>query len=159
MERFTQIVTFAATLGSGIMGGLFFIFSVCIMAAFARLSPANGIAAMNSINVTILNGWFLGAFMGTALLSLFLIVAWFLAWIPTGQAFVLAGSLVYLIGIIGVTMVFNVPMNDALAAVAADSSEGAALWQDYLSRWTMWNHVRTLAGIGASALFLLALWT
>ncbi len=159
MERFTQIATFAAALGSGIMGGLFFIFSVCIMAAFARLSPANGIAAMNSINVTILNGWFLSVFMGTALLSLFLIVAWFFSWIPAGQAFVLAGSLAYLVGIMIVTMVFNVPMNDALAAVAPDSAEGAALWQDHLSRWTMWNHVRTLGGIGASARFILALWT
>ena len=40
---------------------------------------------------------------------------------------VLAGSLLYLVGIIGVTMFFNVPMNDALAAVNPDSSEGAGL--------------------------------
>jgi len=156
-ERIAPIATFLAALGAGIMGGLFFIFSNTIMAAFGKLPPANGIAAMNSISVTILNGTFLGVFMGTALVSAVLIVCWFLGWMPSGGTLAVAGSVVYLVGIIGVTMVFNVPMNDALAAVQPDSAAGADLWQDYLSRWTMWNHVRTIAGIGASALFILAL--
>jgi uncharacterized membrane protein len=68
----------------------------------------------------------------------------------------LAGSIVYLVGIIGVTMVFNVPMNDALAAAQPESAEAATFWQQYLSTWTMWNHVRTIAGTGALALFILA---
>jgi uncharacterized membrane protein len=157
MERIAQIVTLLAALGAGVMAGLFFIFSNTIMAAFGKLSPANGIAAMNSINATILNGTFLTVFMGTGLLCILLVVGWFFGWMPSRATLALAGSLIYLVGIIGVTMVFNVPMNDALAAVQPDSSEGAALWQDYLSRWTMWNHVRTVAGIGASALFILAL--
>jgi uncharacterized membrane protein len=156
IERLVQILTFIAALGSGLLGGLFFIFSVCVMAALARLSPANGIAAMNSINVTILNGWFLTVFMGTALVSAALIVLSPFAWQTPASALMLAASLVFLIGIIAVTMVFNVPMNNALAAVQPDSPEGASLWQDYLARWTMWNHVRTVAGLGASALFILA---
>ena len=156
MERIVQVITFFAALGSGLLGGLFFVFSVCIMAAFAKLSSANGISAMQSINVTILNGTFLMAFLGTALLSVALIMAWLFSGMPSGSMLAVAGGLVYLIGIIAVTMVFNVPMNDALAAVQPDSAQGASLWQDYLSRWTMWNHVRTIAGIGASALFILA---
>ena len=68
----------------------------------------------------------------------------------------LAGSLIYLIGIIGVTMFVNVPMNDALMAISPDSAEGAALWKDYLVNWTLWNHVRTVAGIGALAAFVIA---
>lgn len=156
MERIAQIVTLMAALGAGIMGGLFFIFSNTIMAAFGKLAPANGIAAMNSINVTILNGTFLTIFMSTAVLSAVLIVGWFFGWTPAGGTLALAGAMIYLAGIIGVTMVFNVPMNDALAAVQPDSVEGASLWQDYLTRWTMWNHVRTIAGIASSALFILA---
>ena len=78
MERVAQALTFLAALGSGLMAGLFFIFSVTIMASLAKLTPAGGIAAMQSINVTILSGTFLGVFMGTALISLALIVAWFL---------------------------------------------------------------------------------
>lgn len=158
MERFTQTLTFIAALGSGVLGGLFFIFSVCIMAAFARLSPANGINAMNSINATILNGWFLTVFMGTTLLCAALIVGWLLSWLPSGGMLVALGGAILIVGMFGVTMVFNVPMNDALAAVNPDSAEGAALWQDHLVRWTMWNHVRTVASILPSALFILALW-
>jgi uncharacterized membrane protein len=157
MERIAQILSFLAALGSGLMAGLFFIFSVTIMAALGKLAPACGIAAMQSINVTILSGTFLGVFMGTALISAALIVAWFLGWVPSGSAFVLAASILYLAGIIGVTMVFNVPMNDALVAMDPGSAEAAKYWQEYLSTWTMWNHVRTLAGIGSLALFVLAL--
>ena len=157
MERTIGTLILLAALGSGIMGGLFFVFSNTIMAAFGKLPPTNGIAAMNSINATILNGAFLAVFMGTAALSVALLVGWLFGWMPSGGTFALAGALVYLIGIIGVTMVFNVPMNNALAAVQADSPEGAHLWQDYLARWTMWNHVRTVAGVAGSALFILAL--
>jgi uncharacterized membrane protein len=156
MERFIQVLTFITALGSGLLGGLFFVFSVCIMTALGRLSPPNGIAAMQSINVTILNGTFLTVFLGAALACAALILASFLSWTPSGSMLALAGSLVFLVGITGVTMVFNVPMNNALDAVRPDSPEGAALWQDYLSRWTMWNHVRTIAGLGASALLMLA---
>ncbi len=155
-DRIVQIVTFAAALGAGIMGGLFFIFSNTIMASFGKLPPAQGIAAMNSINVTILNGTFLSIFMGTALLSVALIAGWFLGLIPSGGLFTVAAALVYLVGIIGVTMIFNVPMNDTLATMQSDSAQGLELWQDYLTRWTLWNHVRTVAGIVSSALFILA---
>ena len=155
MERLAQTLTFLAAIGSGLMAGLLFIFSVTFMAALAKLTPANGIAAMQSINVTILSGTFLSVFMGTALVCLALIVAWFLGWMPSGGLFVVAGSIVYLVGIIGVTMVFNVPMNDALNAMQPESTEAAAYWQEYLSNWVPWNHVRTVAGIASLALFIL----
>ena len=37
------------------------------------------------------------------------------------------------------------------------STEAAALWTRYLSTWTVWNHVRTAAALGATASFILAL--
>jgi len=155
MERIVNATLFLTALGSGLIAGLFFIFSVCIMTALGRLTPASGIAAMQSINVVILNGIFLSVFIGTAVLCLALIAAWFLGGVPSGGLLVVAGSLLYLAGIIGVTMFVNVPMNDALMAVSPDSSEGAALWKDYLVNWTMWNHVRTIAGIGSLGLLIL----
>src|SRR4051812_1523632 len=101
MERAAQVLIFLGALGSGLMAGLFFVFSVTIMAALAKLAPASGIAAMQSIDVTIVGGTFLSVFMGTALISIALIVAWFLGWIPSGGIYVLAGSIAYLAGIIG----------------------------------------------------------
>src|SRR5689334_20485892 len=149
MERLAQALTFLAALGSGLMAGLFFIFSITIMASLEKLTPANGIAAMQSINVTILGGTFLSVFMGTALICLVLIVAWFLGWVPSGGVYVLAGAIVYLVGIIGVTMVFNVPLNDALMTIQPESAQAAARWQQYLTSWMPWNHVRTVAGIAS----------
>jgi uncharacterized membrane protein len=70
---------------------------------------------------------------------------------------VLAACLLYLAGTILVTIVFNVPLNNALAVVQPESAEGAKLWATYLSRWTMWNHVRMIAALAAATLFTLSL--
>src|SRR5205809_464258 len=91
----------------------------------SRLRCCVGIPAMQSVNVTILSGTFLSLFMGTALISAALIVTWFLGWVPSGGVLLLAASVLYLVGVFGVTMVFNVPMNDALAAMEPGSAEAA----------------------------------
>jgi len=111
---------------------------------------------MQSINVVVLNPWFFTAFFGTATSCLALATFGVFNWNQPGALYLLAGSALYLLGSIAVTMTGNVPMNDALAAVAPDSAEGAALWTRYLSDWTMWNHVRTAASLAASAAFILA---
>jgi uncharacterized membrane protein len=59
-------LTLAAALGCGLLAGLFFAFSVSVMKALARLPSAEGITAMQSINVTIINPVFLATFFGTA---------------------------------------------------------------------------------------------
>lgn len=150
-------LTFLAALGSGLMAGLFFVFSAFMMTALARLPAGQGMAAMQSINVTILNPVFGAVFFGAAFLSIALAVVAAFRWGDTGMAWLLAGSLLYLVGIIGVTIIFNVPLNDALAAVGADTPEGAALWTRYLAEWAPWNHVRTLSGIASLACFIMAL--
>jgi uncharacterized membrane protein len=72
---------------------------------------------------------------GSSLPSRSAIIAAFLRWHEPGAAYVLAGGLLYFLGTFLVTMLFNVPRNNALAAVAATSTEGAALWADYLIVW------------------------
>ena len=151
-----------AVLGCGLIAGVFFAFSSFIMSALARLEPPQGIAAMQAINITVINPWFMGAFMGTAIVCLFLtfssLLKWHqLKWHQPGSPFLLVGSLLYLVATFGVTILFNVPLNDALASVDPGSSEGARLWASYLKDWTMWNHVRTVGAIAAAAAFTLAI--
>jgi uncharacterized membrane protein len=55
-----------------------------------------------------------------------------------------------------VTLLFNVPLNNRLAAVKPESAEGKVIWTHYLSVWTAWNHVRTAAPLAAMACFILA---
>ena len=140
------------------MAGTFFAFSVFVMSALARLPSAQGIAAMQSINITVLNPVFMSVFMGTAASCLVVAVSSCVKWQQPGAFWLLIGSLLYLLGTFGVTIAFNVPLNDALASAKPNSVEGAHLWASYLSVWTMWNHVRTLAALGATASFVLALW-
>jgi uncharacterized membrane protein len=157
MVRLLFALTPLAALGCGLIAGFFLAFSVCVMNALARLPPAQAIAAMQTINVVVINRWFMTAFLGTGLACAVLALSSLSGWHNPGAAYLLAGSLLYLIGTLLVTIVFNVPRNDALAAVDPASSEGAALWAGYLVSWTAWNHVRTAAALAAAALLTLAL--
>jgi uncharacterized membrane protein len=157
MERVLFVLTVLSALGAGLMAGFFFAFSLCVMTALGRQPPAAGISAMQSINVVVLNPWFFAAFFGTAAACIVLVAFALIGWSKPGVLFLLVGSLAYLIGSIGVTIVFNVPLNNGLAAVSPDSSEGAAMWTRYLSEWTAWNHVRMAACLAAAAAFILAL--
>lgn len=146
-----------AVLGCGLIAGVFFAFSSFVMSALARLQPPSGIAAMQSINITVINPSFMTVFMGTAAACMFLAISSLLKWHQPGAAYLLLGSLLYLIGTFLVTIVGNVPLNDALATIKPDSPEGVSLWTRYLTNWTIWNHIRTVAALAAAALFILAL--
>ena len=148
-------LTLLAALGAGLVAGIFFAFSNFVMAGLARLPPEQGVAAMQSINVTVLNPLFFAVFFGTAALA---------SRSPRSPCSVAPpappGSsparLLYLVGSIVVTMAANVPLNTALAALPAGSAEAAQLWTHYLDRWTLWNTVRTVASLAAAGAFTLA---
>jgi uncharacterized membrane protein len=149
-------LTICAALGSGVVAGVFFAFSTFVMPALARLPPEQGIAAMQSINVTALNRWLMSALFGTAGLCVWLAVASLKSRSDPGAGLRLGGSTLYLVGAILVTIACNVPRNEALAAVRPDAAEALQLWPRYLAEWVAWNHVRTGAALAASALLILA---
>jgi uncharacterized membrane protein len=149
--RFPLILV--AALGCGLNAGVFFAFSTFVMPALARLQPSQGIAAMQSINITAINPLFMIALFGTAFICLFLAIAVLFKWQQPSAFYLLAGSLLYLIGTIAVTIAFNVPLNDALAVVKPNSTEGTTLWAKYLTNWAFWNHMRTISSLAAAAVF------
>jgi uncharacterized membrane protein len=157
MSDWLSLLTLVGALGCSLIGGVFFAFSTFVMKALARLPPPQGIAAMQSINVYAITPVFMTALFGTAAMCLVLAVSSLLAWQNAGAAYLFTGSLLYLAGTILVTVVFNVPRNDALAAVDPSSSDGARLWAGYVSSWTAWNHVRTLSGLTAAALMTIGI--
>lgn len=156
-SSFLLLLTLLAALGSGIVAGIFYGFSSFIMKALEKLPPHEGIAAMQSINVAVINPAFFVAFFGTAVLSLVLGVVAVLDGSVAGAALLATGALLYLVGCIGVTMVFNVPLNNRLAGVKPESAEGAEVWRHYLVAWTRWNSVRTAASALASVFFIVAM--
>jgi uncharacterized membrane protein len=157
MESLLTALTWISTLGAALIAGVFFGFSTFIMTAFGRRPPAEAIAAMQEINVVVVRSGFILVFLGTAATSAALALLALLRWEDPRAAWWLAGACLYVIGTFVLTIVRNVPLNDALAAVDPASPEGATVWKRYHTDWTWWNSVRTAASLAATAAFILAL--
>lgn len=151
------LLTLCSALGTGLMAGVFFAFSTFVMNALERLPPAQGMAAMQSINVAAINPWFMGLFLGTGVCCLLSAISGLRHLDQSGAGLRVIGCLLYVVGGIGVTMLFNVPRNNLLAAARSESPEAQILWVRYLSEWTAWNHVRGLAALFAAVLLTVAL--
>lgn len=135
-----------AAIGSGLVGGIFYIFSITIVAALERQPRETTVAVMQAINRVILRVPFLGVFLGTVPVSIAVVVAAPsapLAWI---------GAALYVLGSFVLTVVVNVPLNNALDAA---SGGGEAAWQAFRPRWMVANHVRTAASVAAAVAFTL----
>jgi uncharacterized membrane protein len=157
IDGFLYTLTLITALGCGLVAGVFYAFSTFVMKALARLPAAQGIAAMQAINVVVINPWFMTVFFGTAAACVVVVVFSMLRWGEPSAVYLLIGSLLYLIGTILVTIVFNVPRNNTLAAIDPASADGTSLWAGYVTSWTAWNHVRTAAALVAAILLTLAL--
>ena len=157
MNTLTIIATIVAIVGSALIGGFFCAFSNFVMMALERVPAAEGIAAMQTINVTVLNRWFLGVFMGTAVVSLILAVVAIAGWTSPHSPYLLGGAVSYIGGTWLVTAFGNVPLNDGLAAVDVDDPVASNIWDHYLERWVALNSRRTGAALLAAVLFSIGL--
>jgi uncharacterized membrane protein len=157
MARLVPILLWFSALGCGLLAGVYFAFSAFVMTALARSGQANGVAAMNAINSTILRSLFMPLFFGTTLSSAVLVVVGAVGWGEPESLPMLVGGIAYVLGMFGVTMGFNVPLNNALDAADPASPAGTPIWERYLRDWTFWNHVRTIACVVATALFIAAI--
>ncbi|MGG6897574.1 DUF1772 domain-containing protein [Rhizobium sp. BR 315] len=153
----TNIALIIAALSSGLLAGVYFAFSTFVMQSLARLPVDQGIAAMQSINVTIVRSPFIVVFMLAAALSVFIAAMAIVYWRGGVSVMMLAGAALYIVASFLSTIVFNVPLNDALDKVDGHTAEAAQLWTTYLSDWMQWNHVRTVASLLAACAFVRAL--
>jgi uncharacterized membrane protein len=156
-QLLTSGLLWFSAVGCGVLAGVYFAFSTFVMASLARIAPAAGAAAMNAINVEIVRSLFMPLLLGTTLTGAALAVLAFFRWGEPGAIAMLAGGGIYVLGMFIVTMTFNVPLNNALAAVDPASAQAAELWARYLRDWTFWNHVRSISSIGACLLFVAAI--
>ena len=157
MNQLIPIVGTTALLGSALIGGVFFAFSSFVMKALARMPSSEGIAAMQSINVVVINPSFLSAFMGTTVLSLGVIGLALVQWSHPSAIYFMGAAVLYIVGTFLVTIFRNVPLNNQLAAMSATDPATRDVWDHYLDQWTMWNHVRTVAAMVAALLYTVGL--
>ncbi len=157
MDKLFFILTTLATLGCGLMAGFFFSFSALVMPSLARQPQAAGMAAMQTVNVVVFNPWFGVAFVGTPAACVLVMIYSLLRRRDAGAIYIIIGGALYLVGTLLVTVFFNVPRNEALAAVTTTDPGAAGLWAGYLTSWTAWNHVRTAAALAGAASLIIGI--
>lgn len=155
MNGILYLLTLLAALGCGVMSGVFFAFSAFVMKALGRLPAERGVSAMQAINVAAVGPAFMAALFGTAAACAVLAVWAIVAWDGHVAPYLIIGGILYLVGVILLTIAYHVPLNDALANV--DPRDAGSLWSRYLSNWTAWNHVRAASSVAAAISFILAL--
>jgi uncharacterized membrane protein len=152
---FASIVLALTAVTTAVMAGLFYAYSFSVSPGLGRLGDAEYIRSMQHINRAILNPVFFAGFIGTLLLLPFSAYLYYGQPLTVRFWCLLAAALVYAIGVFGITMVVNVPLNEALNAFntqSASLSELAAHRAGFEVRWNTFNNLRTLFAIIAMAL-------
>ena len=140
------LVTTATT--TAIMAGLFFAWSFSVTTGLAKLSNIEYIRAFQAMNRAILNPFFFICFFGTAILLPFSAFLYYQQHPSLRFWFLIIASALYLIGVIGVTMVGNVPLNESLDAFnsqIAAAQEITSQRQQFEGNWNKMNNIRTVA--------------
>lgn len=150
MTTFSVLAALAAV-ATGLAGGVFSAFSTFVMSGLRRLDPAAGAAAMRSINRTAVQPPLMVLLAASVLLPAAAAVLGLVRG-EAGTGWALAGAVVALVGLLGVTAAGNVPLNDRLDA----ATDPATVWVATVPRWLAWNHVRTAAGALAAVLLVVA---
>lgn len=157
MSLLLRSLTTVAAVGAATAGGALFTFSTFTIGGLRRLPPAQGAAAMQSINRQATTPLFMLVLFGTAAVCLAIGIHATLHLGETSARYRLAAAALYLVGVVIVTIGYHVPRNDALAALDPDSVEGMRYWATYLEQWVPMNHLRTAAAVLAAALFTISL--
>lgn len=155
-----NMILLITTVVMGLITGLFYCWSVSVTTGLALLPDREYLMAFQQLNRAILNPLFLLGFMGLVFL---LPISTWIAWqrpVPPAFWLLLGATLLYWIGVMGITMLGNVPMNNALDAFNIDAATTAQLAAKRLAfedRWNSLNNIRTICCIGSFILTVLSI--
>lgn len=142
--RMITLLLIITTVLTALIAGLFYAYSCSVVLGLGKLSDVEYLKAIQSINREILNPVFFMSFIGTAIL---LPVSTFVfRGHQTVFIFLLLATLAYLIGVFGVTIGGNVPMNDRLDAFNISGATAETVRQmreSFENRWNFLNNIRT----------------
>ena len=143
---YLTLIAWVIAISSSLMAGTYFAFSSFIMQSLSALDGVEGMRTMNAINEVILRSLFMPLFFGSAVFALALVGAGLWTWGEPDSLWATAAGSIYVIGMFGVTAVFNVPLNNALAKAGSESNP-EQVWAHYCIVWTRWNSVRAVASL------------
>ncbi len=140
---------------TGLMAGLWYGWTVSVIPGTRRVPDATYIATMQNINRAIINPAFIIPFMGIPVLLAGASIVQFRAG-DSRRGWLLAGATAtYVVGVLGVTIGGNVPLNDALEAFDLNGSSEQSIAnrrRTYETPWNRWHYLRTAANIGSFTL-------
>jgi uncharacterized membrane protein len=157
MSTSLTVAVIVSCIGGGLIAGVFFAFASFVMPALRRLPPALGIAAMQSINRAAIRPVFIVVLFGTAVLSIGSTVWALIDFSGIAGLWMIVGSASYLLGVIGLTAFYHVPLNEELARTLPTAQDAEATWERYVLRWSVGNHIRTVAAVVAVTAFTIAI--
>ena len=144
-----------AVIVSGLMAGLLYGWAVSIIPGTIRVGDHTYVETMQDINRAIINPAFVIPFMGVPLVLGAASVVHFRTG-DTRRGWLLAGATgTYVVGVLGVTVRKNIPLNDALDAFdlpAAGSEDLSDRRRTYEGPWNRFHRVRTAASVVSFAL-------
>ena len=149
----------STTILTALITGLFYGYSCSVNLGLRELSDVNYVLAMQSINRMIQNPVFFLSFIGT---FLFLTVCTFVYYeqpLTRPFLFLLSATLIYAIGVVGVTAFVNVPLNEALDKFNAQNATADAINQArnaFEKPWNQGHFIRTVASFVTLVLVVLA---
>jgi len=156
-----QVSLLAATFLTGLIAGLFYSYSCSVNPGLAKLKDIEYLKAMKSINKAILNPWFFLSFMGSLVaIPLATTLYYYTTGVDASFYLLLSASLTYIVGVFGVTMRGNVPLNEELDSF---NIEQAAIQEISLKRksfeipWNKFHFVRSIANVAVFFFLLVAI--
>ncbi|MFJ4688949.1 DUF1772 domain-containing protein [Streptomyces sp. NPDC088789] len=148
-SRTTRLVLGTALCTTGLVAGVFGLFSYAVMPALARSDDRVYVEVMWNINDVIQTPLFLLLFLSP--LPLTAIAAWRLRHPWPWTAFA-----AYVLTVV-ITVVFHVPLNDALAAAGNPAIDPARERDRFENTWAAWNTVRAVTSTVALGCLIPAL--
>ena len=153
------ILLIVTTIFSGLMAGLFYAWSISVTPGLAQIGDDHYLQAFQAMNRAILNPAFFIAFMGLALLLPLLTYLHYSAQTPTRFWYILAAAILYLVGIILITFLGNVPLNNSLESLSIESMSDEqmdAFRLAFEAKWNRLNWIRTFSSLLSFLLLVLA---
>lgn len=146
MSTLSIISTAVGIVGSGLIAGLFWGWNFSALPGLRSVDDRTYVTAMQSINRSILNPMFLITFVGTVIVLAVAALAGFQAGHSRRAWWLTAAAVTYAIGVFGVTVAGNVPLNDQLDRFdlpGATTETIATARHDYEGPWNRLHRVRS----------------
>ena len=143
------------TLFSGLMAGLFYSWSISVTPGLAKINDVSYLQAFQSMNRAIINPLFFVVFLGLVILLPVLSYLSFQTSIHNQFWYVILATIFYFVGIMGVTIGGNVPLNNALEALQIESMTPEQMDEFRKGFENKWNRLNLIRTISSSLTFLL----